>query len=223
MSLHSHTLREFDRALVHLKDKVLKMSSCCRLSLNLCAQALLGRDDESANRAIAEDEGIDDLELAVDRDGLAILAGFSPVASDLRLVLTLMRLSGMLERIGDCCVSIARRAKKLNKTPEVRASRFAEPAFHMLGEYLDAMSTALNRRKFDLVRQELEQASEREEFVQALTRRFTEMAGQPEIGIAQLAELIFISRSLEAIAFNLHKIGNEILYIETSVREYLKR
>lgn len=218
MLTHSHTLREFDRALMNLDEKIQNMASCCRLSLDLAAQALLGRDEDAANQSIVMDEEIDKLELQVDHEGMIVLANFSPVAGDLRLVLTQVRLSGILERIGDCCVNISRRSKKLLKVPEIRESRLAEPVFRSLGYYLNTLSLALSTRDFETVKAELDRAPEYEDSVNALTERFTELADTIGGSISDFAELIFISRSLEGIAIYLRKMATEILYIETAVR-----
>lgn len=58
--------------------------------------------------------------MTVDREGLHLLAFFSPVASDLKVVLASIRMSSMYERIGDEAVTIAKRANKLNKRPRIR-------------------------------------------------------------------------------------------------------
>lgn len=213
-----HTLREFDHALTKMNDKILKMASCCRLSLDLAAQALLGRDENAANQAIVADEEIDEFELLVDKEGMTILAGFSPVAGDLRLVLTLIRLSGILERIGDCSVSISRRSKNLLKVTEIREARLAEPVFRVMGDYLNSLSTALAVRDFDTVKAELDKADEYEDQVHVLTARFTSLADLSGGSLAEYAELIFISRSLEAVSLYLRRMATEILYIETAQR-----
>lgn len=83
----------------------------------MAAAGLLQQNESSANRVIADDEELDELEMTVDREGLHLLAFFSPVASDLKVVLASLRMSSMYERIGDEAVTIAKRANRLNKAP----------------------------------------------------------------------------------------------------------
>jgi phosphate transport system protein len=75
--------------------------------------AFLKRDSELCDHVVAEDEEIDILEKQVDQGGISLLIRFQPVASDMRKVLSAMKISANLERIADQSVSIARRAKHL--------------------------------------------------------------------------------------------------------------
>ena len=80
-------------------------------------EALLKRDTELCDHVVAEDEEIDILEKQVDQDGVSLLLRFHPVASDMRQVVSAMKISTNLERIADLSVAIARRAKHLNNRP----------------------------------------------------------------------------------------------------------
>src|SRR5207248_3597479 len=74
-------------------------------------------NDELCALAIADDEEIDQLEKQIDKDGIDLLLRFRPVASDLRRVVSAMKLSSNLERMADQATNIARGARKLNKHP----------------------------------------------------------------------------------------------------------
>src|SRR5437763_17066621 len=112
-----HILGTFDEALASLRNNVLMMSSLTERSLDRAITGLLQRDDELCAIAIADDEEIDQLEKQVDKDGIDLLLRFQPVASDLRRVVSAMKLSSNLERMADQGTNIARRARKLNKHP----------------------------------------------------------------------------------------------------------
>ena len=96
------------------------MSSLTDRIFQTAFEALLKRDSELCDHVIAEDEEIDVLEKQVDRDGVSLLLRFHPVASDMREVVSAMKISTSLERIADESVTIARRAKHLNNRPAVR-------------------------------------------------------------------------------------------------------
>ena len=85
------------------------------------------RDDDLCATAIADDEEIDQLEKQVDKDGIDLLLRFQPVASDLRRVVSAMKLSSNLERMGDQAVNIARKARKLNQHPALPETELIEP------------------------------------------------------------------------------------------------
>src|SRR5881628_1122496 len=112
-----HILGTFDEALASLRNNVLMMSSLTERSLERAMKGLFDRDDDICAHAIADDEEIDQLEIQIDKDGVDILLRFQPVASDLRRVVSAMKLSSNLERIADQATNIARRARKLNQHP----------------------------------------------------------------------------------------------------------
>ena len=117
MIAHKHILGTFDEALGSLRNNVLMMAGLAERSLERAMKGLIERDDDICANAIADDEEIDQLEMQIDKDGVDILLRFQPVASDLRRVVSAMKLSSNLERIADQATNIARRARKLNQHP----------------------------------------------------------------------------------------------------------
>src|SRR5213592_509576 len=137
-----HILGTFDEALASLRNNVLMMSSLTERSLERAMKGLFDRDDDLCANAIADDEEIDQLEMQIDKDGMAILLRFQPVASDLRRVVAAMKLSNNLERMADQGTTIARRARKLSQhppLPEVKLMRpLYEQAMSMFKDSVDA-------------------------------------------------------------------------------------
>src|ERR1051325_4787201 len=111
MSPHKHILGTFDEALGGLRNNVLMMAGLTERSLERAMKGLFNRDDNLCANAIADDEEIDQLEKQIDKDGVDILLRFQPVASDLRRVITAMKLSPNIERVADQATNIARRAR----------------------------------------------------------------------------------------------------------------
>ena len=87
-----HILGTFDEALASLRNNVLMMSGLTERSLERAMKGLVNRDDDICANAIADDEEIDQLEKQIDKDGVDILLRFQPVASDLRRVVSAMKL-----------------------------------------------------------------------------------------------------------------------------------
>jgi len=126
-----HISSGFDAALYGLRNDVLIMASLTDRMFEMAFEALLKRDSELCSHAIAEDEEIDILEKQVDQEGVSLLLRFHPVASDMRQVISAMKISTNLERIADQSVTIARRAKDLNNRPAVREVALLEPAYRL--------------------------------------------------------------------------------------------
>jgi phosphate transport system protein len=126
-----HISTNFDSALYSLKNDVLMMSSLTDRIFQTAFEALLKRDSELCDHVVAEDEEIDILEKQVDQEGVSLLLRFHPVASDMREVVSAMKVSTNLERVADQSVTIARRAKHLNTRPAVRELALLEPAYRL--------------------------------------------------------------------------------------------
>src|SRR2546430_9615762 len=122
-----HILGTFDEALASLRNKVLMMSGLTERRLERAMKGLVNRDDNICANAIADDEEIDQLEKQIDKDGVDILLRFQPVASDLRRVVSAMKLSSNLERMADQATTIARRARKLNQHPPLPEVELIRP------------------------------------------------------------------------------------------------
>src|SRR6476660_8619491 len=137
-----HILGTFDEALASLRNNVLMMSSLTERSLEHAITGLFQRDDEICAIAIADDEEIDQLEKQMDKDGIDLLLRFQPVASDLRRVVSAMKLSSNLERMADQATNIARRARKLNQHPALPEVELIRPmhthAMSMFKDSIDA-------------------------------------------------------------------------------------
>src|SRR3979409_568091 len=152
MIAQNHILGTFDEALGSLRNNVLMMSSLTERSLDRAITGLLQRDDELCAISIADDEEIDQLEKQIDKDGVDILLRFQPVASDLRRVVSAMKLSSNLERMADQATTIARRARKLNQHPPLPEVELIVPMYdHAMSMFKDSVD-AYVREDVELAR-----------------------------------------------------------------------
>ena len=212
MIAHNHILGTFDDALGSLRNNVLMMSSLTERSLDRAVNGLLNRDDELCVLAIADDEEIDQLEKQVDKDGVDLLLRFQPVASDLRRVVSAMKLSSNLERMADQAVNIARKARKLNHHPELPEIEFIEPMYrHAMSMFKDSVDA--------YIREDVEQAMK----LKARDKALDEMnANASKHLIQRMAEdpdqlrgylnLMFIARHLERVGDHATNIAEDAVY-----------
>jgi phosphate transport system protein len=101
-----HISSSFDAALYGIKNDVLMMSSLTDRMFQAAVEGLLGRESDLCNQVVADDDEIDVLEKKVDLDGINLLVRFQPVASDMREVISAMKISTSLERIADQSVTM---------------------------------------------------------------------------------------------------------------------
>src|SRR5215475_11161005 len=141
MVIPKHILGSFDEALTALRKDLLMMAGLAERSLDRALKGLLQRDDDLCAHAIADDEEIDQLEKQIDQDGLEVLLRFHPVASDLRRVISAIRLSPNIERIGDQATNIAKRARKLNRHPPLPEMELILPMqSHAMSMFKDSIN-----------------------------------------------------------------------------------
>src|SRR5256885_16999941 len=152
MVTQKHILGTFDEALSALRNNVLMMAGLTERSLERAIKGLFNRDDNLCVTAIADDEEIDQLEMQIDKDGVAILLRFQPVASDLRRVVSAMKLSSNLERMADQATTIARRARKLNQHPPLAEVELIRPLYEQAMWMFRDSVDAFVREDVDLAR-----------------------------------------------------------------------
>jgi phosphate transport system protein len=149
------TDREYDSELRKLHDQLLLMGAKVEEMIANSMRALTDRDSELARRMIEYDHQINRLEIEIDDLCLRILAKRQPVASDLRLITTALKLVTDLERIGDACVNICERVVELNTEPILKPyvdlPRMAETAQAMVRDALDAFVQADPERAREVV------------------------------------------------------------------------
>src|SRR6267143_2371679 len=194
-----HILGTFDEALATLRNNVLMMSSLTERSLERAITGLLQRDDELCAVAIAEDEEIDQLEKQVDKDGIDLLLRFQPVASDLRRVVSAMKLSGNLERMADQATNIARKARKLNQHPPLPEVSLITPIQeHAMSMFKDSID-AYVREDVQAARALIPRDEKLDEMNAQVSRQLIDrMAHDPE-QLRGYLNLMFIARHLERV------------------------
>jgi phosphate transport system protein len=183
-----HISSSFDAALYTLRNDVLMMSSLTDRIFQIAFEALLNRNGELCDYAIADDEQIDILEKQVDQDGVNLLIRFHPVASDMRQVVSAMKVSANLERVGDRSVTIARRAKRLNtRSPVPEAALLEEPFRLALAIFRDSIR-AFADGDFELART----LKTRDKQLDRLTTELDEKLVQGQLRIQSVYQVISI-------------------------------
>ncbi len=212
----AHILRDFDQAISALRNEVLTMAAKARHNLERAIRALLERNVELANAVIADDDEVDECERKIDQLGMDILLRFHPVATDLRLVVSSMKISMNLERIADHATNIAKRAKKMSANQELSDVTLIEPLYtsadHLLRDaissYTDRNATlgaSLHLRDKDLDR-----------LHDSATVRFGSRIEQSNGRSQDYLHLILVTRSLERVGDLAVNIGEDAVFLEAA-------
>lgn len=208
----THILSNFEEALRSLRSDALMMASLTERNLANARKGLFERDEDWCNTVIADDEEIDTLEVQIDRDGINLMLRFHPLASDMRNVISTMKVSVNLERVADQAVNIARRSRKLIARPEVTEVKELEPIFQVAETmYKDAVR-AFADRDIELSRSLRDRDRELDELNRSFAEKITNLMGEKVELIPSYMDLIFIARFLERIGDQAKNIGEDSVY-----------
>jgi phosphate transport system protein len=116
---HEHIVKSFDSELERLYGEITRMGEIAIAQLDAAIDVMQRRDTRAAERVVANDEAIDQLEREVSHDVLRLLALRQPMARDLREVYGALRISADIERIGDYAANVAKRSMVLNQAAPV--------------------------------------------------------------------------------------------------------
>src|SRR5207237_3536737 len=194
-----HTLGTFEHALENLRNNVMMMASQTERSLNRALKGLMDRDDKLAALAIADDEEIDQLEKQIDKDGIELLLRFQPVASDLRRVVSAMKLSSNLERMADQATTIARRARKLNRHPPLPEVELIRPMYDHAMSMFKASVDAFAREDVELGRAVVSRDEKLDDLNRSASDKLVERMGRDPGQLRGYLNLIFVGRCLERV------------------------
>jgi len=208
-----HIFRDFDKAIEALRAEVLLMASLARQNLERAMRSLLERDLDLSRTVIADDSDVDDLERKIDQSGMDILVRFHPMATDLRLVITSMKMAHNLERISDHAVNIAKRSKKICKSMPLEEVSLAEPLYTLADGILRDAITAYTDSNGELGEglkardKELDRLHK--QMITSLSGRLEDSNGRAE----NLLHLIFVARSIERIGDLAVNMGEDAVFL----------
>ena len=206
--------RTFHDKLDLLKQRLLAMSQRSEELLALAVQAFLGRDAGKAAAVLEADNEVDSLEVEVEGLAISLLALQQPMAKDLRFIVSAIKITGDLERVGDHAVNIAQSAQRLATIrhhlaapPEVR--EMADKARRMLSDALDAMVRLDGTLGRDVCRRDDDVDKLHESVFRIM---LTHMAEAPS-SISAALELLLVSRNLERVADLATNIAEDAVYL----------
>ena len=206
--------RHFHDQLATLKQRLLDMSARAEELVELAVDSLLSRDKGKADTVIQGDHEIDTLEIEVETLAVELLALQQPMARDLRFVISAIKISSDLERVGDHAVNIAQSALRLIElrspiTPDPEIEDMARRARRMLSDALDAFIRADGALGREVCRADDQVDALHNSLFRIL---LTHMMADPRT-INPSLELLLVSRNLERVADLATNIGEDAVYL----------
>ena len=212
----THITAAYDRDLEDLQARIMKMAGLVEQAIQDAARSLETRDVELAEEVRARDKRIDALEREIGEATALLIARRAPTASDLRLVLAVLKIAASLERIGDFAKNMAKRTGVLVQLPAINGSgpalrRMASEVDHMLTEALEAylkrdagQAEAVIARDIDV-----------DQMYNALFREFLTFMMEDPRNISPCMHLHFIAKNIERMGDHVTSIAEQTIYLVT--------
>ena len=206
--------RHFHDQLTTLKRRLLDMSARAEELVDLSVDSLLTRDKDKADAVIAGDRELDLLELEVEQLAVSLLALQQPMARDLRFIISAIKITSDLERVGDHAVNIAQSALRLialnaTITPDPEIEDMARRARKMLADALDAFVRADGALGREVCKADDQVDALHDSVFRIL---LTHMMADART-INPSLELLLVSRNLERVADLATNIGEDAVFL----------
>jgi phosphate transport system protein len=199
MMAQGHTVKSFDDDLRQLRSLIGQMGGIAEAQIIGSLDALKKRDVEMAHRIIAADKALDLLESDAEKLAITIIARRAPMADDLREIISALKISALLERIGDYAKNIAKRTTVLASAapiqPQVIIPEMGKLVARMVKDVLDAYAN----RDVEKALAVWQQDQTVDEYYNSLFRTLlTYMFENPQ-QITPSAHVLFIAKNIERI------------------------
>ena len=194
-----HIVKSFDEELSRLSDLLSRMGGLAESQLENSIKALQKRDSSLAEDAIENDRQIDDLHAEIDELAIRLLALRQPMATDLRHIVTALKVAPIVERIGDYSKNVAKRTIALNQMPPVKPlftiPRMGRLVREMIKDVLDAFSN----NDVEMAREVWARDKEVDDMYDSLFRELLTYMMEDARNITACTHLLFVARNIERI------------------------
>ena len=211
-----HIARAFDRDLEAVQAMIMRMGGLVEAALSDAATALETQDNVLAEKVRLGDAAIDALEDQVNSECARVIALRSPTATDLRTVLTVMKIASSLERCGDYAKNLAKRAMVLNTMTPIEGAAFSiKRMSRLVGLLLKDALDSFIARDAALAEDVRQRDKEVDQLYNAIFRIFlTHMMEDPR-NISACMHLHFIAKNIERVGDHATGIAEQVIYLAT--------
>lgn len=210
-----HIVSAFDDELIGIQAKISEMGGLAEEILSMAIDSLKHRDADLAQKAIARDKRLDELEYELDELATTTIALRQPMAQDLRVIITALKMSSTIERIGDLGKNVAKRAIAMSQE---RPAKISNSIIAMGNSTLAQLSSVLNAfasKDTDLAVEIWKKDVELDEAYNAIFREVVTYMMEDPRSISFGSQMLFIAKNLERIGDHTTHISEGIYYVAT--------
>lgn len=214
--MSNHIVSAFDRDLEAVQALVIKMGGLVEQQILDSATALVLRDEDLAEATRKQDQLVDALEEQINKKAALLIALRAPAAEDLRVALSVIKISASLERVGDYAKNNAKRSKLLMQMAEISGAsgairRMASASEGLLKDAIDSFI----QRDIHLAEDVRQRDLEIDQMYNALFREFLTYMLEDPRNITPCMHLQFIAKNIERVGDHATAIADQVIYLVT--------
>ena len=219
MATSGHTLKAFDEDLDRLRALISEMGGIAEHAIRESMRCLVERDQDGARRVIEDDKKLDDLEIEAERRAVQLIALRAPMAGDLRDIVAALKISSVVERIGDYAKNIAKRIPLLDNLGNVEPLSLMPEMARIATEMVHNVLVAFVERDPDMALQVIERDRAVDDFYNSIFRALLTFMMENPQNIGQSTHLLFVAKNVERVGDHATNIAEMVYYAATG--EYL--
>jgi phosphate transport system protein len=203
----------FQEELAKLRKRIIKMFVLVNAQLEKSSQSVLNRDFETNDTALQNENRIDKLDIKIDKLCQRIFALAQPVATDLRFIMSSLRIGNEIERIGDIALDIIGRSESVRIYQET-LEQYRVP--ELLGEVIrlsQRATEAYTNNNNELANEIICGCKQTEEICKSVFNEIIAQMTEKSQVIIIATDLILIVRDLERISNHLENIAESVVFI----------
>jgi phosphate transport system protein len=208
-----HLVKSFDEELEKLNAWIGQMGGLAEAQLSGALDAIAQRDASIAERVIASDPQIDKIERDVAQHVIRMLALRQPMAVDLRAIVAALKISGVIERIGDYSANLAKRSLVLGQLPPMRSIGGLERLGRLVVGVLKDVLDAFGQNDVEKARQVWLRDAEVDDMYTSLFRELLTYMMEDPRNITPCTHLLFMAKNIERIGDHATNIA-EIIHFK---------
>ena len=211
-----HISSIFDNDLEKIQAHIMKMGGMVELAISNATKSFVSKDIELAEEVRKGDVDIDEMETLINEEAARVIALRAPTAIDLRIILSVIRVSGNLERIGDYAKNMAKRTGILIQMHDIEnAAKSLRRLTREVGLMLKDALDAYVQRDVTIAYEVISRDNEVDQMYNGLFREFVTFMMEDPRNITGCMHLHFMAKNIERMGDHVTAIAEQVIYIAT--------
>jgi len=210
-----HTIKAFDEDLDRLRALISEMGGHAEHAIRESLRCLVQHDLDGAAKIVEDDKKLDALEIETEQRAVQLIALRAPMAADLRDVVAAMKISSVVERIGDYAKNIAKRVPLLEASHVIEPLSLLPEMGRMATEMVHDVLNAFVERDAQAAERVIERDKAVDDFYNSIFRTLLTYMMEKPNNIGQSAHLLFIAKNVERVGDHATNIAEMVHYAAT--------